>query len=251
MDRDRQAIDSKQSSSSKKHLALHRGRRVIGKPSSVCHNAGTQRPTRHRVGDPRGKSRRESTSRYCGQLPAAPRLSAARPVCGIPGQFYHLVGGRGGAHRRARSGRPRIPRVDPARWPPGCLAGSVLGGPDAPGAPRMIWLLVIIGGAAGACCRYLIDAEFRRRRGSDCTDGILLVNGCGSFLLGTLSTSPPAMQALLGLGFCGALTTFSTVTVQVVQELAKDPRAAGRHLVGNFALSLVAAAAGIVLRNWI
>lgn len=76
----------------------------------------------------------------------------------------------------------------------------------------MTWLLVALGAAAGAPLRYvaghLLDGRLPR--------GTILVNWVGSFLLGWFSGLglTGGAMALLGLGFCGALTTYSSFVVQ-------------------------------------
>jgi CrcB protein len=74
------------------------------------------------------------------------------------------------------------------------------------------WVLVALGAAVGAPLRYvaahLLDGVLPR--------GTILVNWVGSFLLGWLSglAVSGAVAALLGTGFCGALTTYSSFAVQ-------------------------------------
>ena len=76
----------------------------------------------------------------------------------------------------------------------------------------MTWLLVALGAAVGAPVRYLsghvIDGGFPR--------GTILVNWVGSFLVGWFTGLGLAghSMALLGTGFCGALTTYSSFSVQ-------------------------------------
>jgi CrcB protein len=73
-------------------------------------------------------------------------------------------------------------------------------------------LLVALGAAAGSPLRYLaghfLDGSVRW--------GTILVNVGGSFLLGVFSglALSGAASALLGVGFCGGLTTFSAFAVQ-------------------------------------
>lgn len=76
----------------------------------------------------------------------------------------------------------------------------------------MTWLLVAFGAAVGAALRYvaghLLDGRFHR--------GTILVNWVGSLLLGFFSGLGLAghTMALLGTGFCGGLTTYSSFAVQ-------------------------------------
>ena len=77
----------------------------------------------------------------------------------------------------------------------------------------MTVLWVVLGAAIGAPLRYLAGHLLDDRA---LPWGTVLVNVAGSFLLGlfsALSLSGSA-DALLGVGFCGALTTFSAFAVQ-------------------------------------
>jgi CrcB protein len=76
-------------------------------------------------------------------------------------------------------------------------------------------LLVALGAAVGAPLRYLCGVWLDRRLHW----GTLLVNLVGSFVLGALvgAAVEGRWYALLGTGFCGALTTYSAFAVQAVQ----------------------------------
>ncbi|OLF16584.1 fluoride efflux transporter FluC [Actinophytocola xanthii] len=80
----------------------------------------------------------------------------------------------------------------------------------------MTALLVLLGGAVGAPLRYLVGIWANRAL----PWGTLLVNVAGSALLGALgglgTAVPGPLAALLGAGFCGALTTYSTFGLEVV-----------------------------------
>jgi CrcB protein len=76
----------------------------------------------------------------------------------------------------------------------------------------MTWLYVALGAAAGAPLRYVAGRLLDRRL----PHGTILVNWVGSLLLGWFSGLALGGQAmaLLGTGFCGAMTTYSSFMVQ-------------------------------------
>ncbi|OJF14039.1 fluoride efflux transporter FluC [Couchioplanes caeruleus] len=106
----------------------------------------------------------------------------------------------------------------------------------------MTVLLVALGAAVGAPLRYLTDRYVRARRDSPFPWGTLIVNVAGSLLLGFLVGLPvgPALAALVGTGFCGALTTYSTFGFET-WGLA---RTGHRFLAGAYALGSVLAGLG-------
>jgi fluoride exporter len=82
-------------------------------------------------------------------------------------------------------------------------------------------LLVALGAALGAPLRLLAGHHLDRTRGDHTVHwGTLTVNLAGSALLGWLVghgvDGRPLL--LLGTGFCGALTTYSAVSVQAVNR---------------------------------
>ncbi|MFD7842098.1 fluoride efflux transporter CrcB [Nocardia sp. NPDC059764] len=87
----------------------------------------------------------------------------------------------------------------------------------------MTGLLVILGAMVGAPVRYLTDRAIQTRHDSVFPWGTLTVNLAGCLILGALTgaaASSPTF-ALLGTGFCGALTTYSTFgyeTVRLAEE---------------------------------
>jgi CrcB protein len=78
----------------------------------------------------------------------------------------------------------------------------------------MTLLLVFLGGAVGAPLRYLTDRAVQSRHDSVFPWGTTTVNVLGCVLLGGLAGAgaavPSAASTLVGTGFCGALTTYST-----------------------------------------
>ena len=117
----------------------------------------------------------------------------------------------------------------------------------------MTVLLVLLGGAVGAPARYLTDLAVQRRHAGTFPWGTLTVNVAGSLVLGVTAGAvsagggPAWVLTLLGTGFCGALTTFSTFgfeTVRLLQE--RSARAA----LGNVTLSVAAGLAACSLGCW-
>ena len=84
-------------------------------------------------------------------------------------------------------------------------------------------LYVALGAAVGAPLRFLAAVWLPGPRAT------LLVNVVGSALLGALVHASPSATALVGTGLCGALTTFSTFSVEVAQ--ARSWRYLGLTLV--------------------
>jgi CrcB protein len=111
-------------------------------------------------------------------------------------------------------------------------------------------LLVLVGGAIGAPLRYLTDRVVQSRHDSGFPWGTFTVNVVGSLILGVLigrSGSGP-LTALLGTGFCGALTTYSTFGYETV--LLATRRAylyATLNALGSVAAGLGAAGLGLAL----
>jgi fluoride exporter len=111
-------------------------------------------------------------------------------------------------------------------------------------------LLVALGAAIGAPLRYLTDRAIRARHDSVFPWGTLTVNVVGSLLLGLVIGLPadPAVAALVGTGFCGALTTYSTFgyeTLRLVQEGARF--SAFVNVVASVMAGLAAAYLGLLL----
>lgn len=118
----------------------------------------------------------------------------------------------------------------------------------------MIVLAVLAGGMLGAPVRYLADRMIQARHDSVFPWGTLAVNVAGSavlgFLLGVRSHLglPTAAFALMGTGFCGGLTTFSTFGYETVRLLEDGALGkAGLNVIGSLVAGVVAAWLGFRL----
>lgn len=102
-------------------------------------------------------------------------------------------------------------------------------------------LLVALGAVPGAVMRWQVGAHLN--------DNNLIVNVLGAFILGWLVGLPlrPKRQLLIGIGFCGSLTTFSSWMVDCVAFIAQGDWLAALGLIGmTLGLGLGAAALGVV-----
>jgi CrcB protein len=109
-------------------------------------------------------------------------------------------------------------------------------------------LLVVLGAALGAPLRHLTDRVLRLRFGATRPWGTFTVNVVGSALLGLQvgAATPPALLAVAGTGFCGALTTYSTFgaeTLALVEEGHWVPAVV--NALGSALACLAAAALGM------
>lgn len=113
-------------------------------------------------------------------------------------------------------------------------------------------LLVALGAAVGAPLRYLVSRGARQWFGAAPSAGTLAVNVVGSFVLGLLVGDgvTGAPLALVGVGFCGALTTFSALALEVWDAMTDDRRAAAAAVVAlSLTLGLGAAWTGWFLTS--
>jgi CrcB protein len=108
-------------------------------------------------------------------------------------------------------------------------------------------LVVSLGAAIGAPLRYYIDQILKRRHHHWLPLETLLINVLGSFILGLVINAKGHTPLLLGTGFAGAFTTWSTLAVEYHAISQKNHRRAMHYLTLTLILGIGAAALGIYL----
>jgi fluoride exporter len=105
--------------------------------------------------------------------------------------------------------------------------------------------MVGIGGFFGAIARFSISKQLNNNMTNMLPLGTLTVNSLGAFLLGILLGAKAGVMLvlLLGTGFLGAFTTFSTIKLELVQMYLK------KHYKTFFLYLLITYGIGILLAS--
>ncbi len=117
----------------------------------------------------------------------------------------------------------------------------------------MTLFVVALAGGLGAVARVVVDGEIRRRVGDGFPWGTAVINLTGSLLLGLVTglflggLLPEPARVVIGTGFLGGYTTFSTAAVETVR-LAEQRRygQALAHGLGQLAAAVLLSAVGLV-----
>jgi CrcB protein len=118
----------------------------------------------------------------------------------------------------------------------------------------MIVVLLAIAGGLGAAARFVLDGLIRSRVRTIVPAGTMIINLSGSLLLGFLTglvlfhAVPDDWRLVLGTGFLGGYTTFSTASFETAR-LLQERRwvAALTNGLGMLVLAVLAAIAGMAL----
>jgi CrcB protein len=115
-------------------------------------------------------------------------------------------------------------------------------------------LLVGVAAALGAVCRYLLDQVVQHQHDQSFPWGTFVINVTGSLFLGLITGLaihhglPPVTTTVIGVGFAGGYTTWSTFAWEsIALGEAGALGQAALNLVGSLAVGLTAAAAGLGL----
>lgn len=108
--------------------------------------------------------------------------------------------------------------------------------------------MVAVGAAIGAPARYLMDRRVQSMHRTQFPWGTFTVNVSASFILGLVTAAsglPDGVVALIGTGFCGALSTFSTFSYETVRLVQRGRTGlAGAYVAVSVAAGLAAATLG-------
>lgn len=111
-------------------------------------------------------------------------------------------------------------------------------------------VLVACGAVLGVLTRLLLSNWIKRKWPMDFPLATFLINLTGSFLLGLLvgSGADSHMQLLIGTGFMGSYTTFSTFKLESIElHLKKKHTTLFSYLGLSYACGILLAGLGILL----
>ncbi|MDL9936816.1 fluoride efflux transporter CrcB [Gordonia sp. ABSL1-1] len=120
----------------------------------------------------------------------------------------------------------------------------------------------MIAGAVGALARFVLDGVVSHRlartgRAAGFPWATLVINVTGSLVIGVLAGlvifhgTSENLKAVLGTGFCGGYTTFSTASFEAVRLVERSRRRAAFAYVSVSVVGSVAACAlGLLLAWW-
>ena len=116
----------------------------------------------------------------------------------------------------------------------------------------MTVILLALAGGVGAAVRFVVDGFVRTRLKTAFPWGTVTINVSGSLLLGFLAglvmrgQAPESLLLILGTGFLGGYTTFSTASLETIR-LVQSGRTALAIIngLGTMTVSVMAVAAGV------
>lgn len=117
-----------------------------------------------------------------------------------------------------------------------------------------LFVATCLAGSLGSLARFVVDGEVRRRVPSSFPWATALINVTGSLLLGLVtglvlgSGEPSVLRVVVGTGFCGGYTTFSTAVVETLRlAQRRAPGAALAYAAGTLVATTAAGALGLLV----
>lgn len=117
-----------------------------------------------------------------------------------------------------------------------------------------VFLGIAAAGGLGAAIRMLLDGLIKARLSGPMPWGTILINVSGSLVLGYLTglaagqLLPESWHLIIGTGFLGGYTTFSTASVEAVRLVQERRRVTGLFTAfGTLVLATGAAGLGLWL----
>ncbi len=117
-----------------------------------------------------------------------------------------------------------------------------------------VFIAVAVTGGIGSVCRLVLDGVIRARTGGPLPWGTITINLTGSFVLGVVTglavdhVVSESFRMVVGTGFLGGYTTFSTASFETVRLLQQRRWTSG--VVNGFGV-LVGATCAAGLGLWL
>lgn len=120
------------------------------------------------------------------------------------------------------------------------------------------WVIVAVAsaGGLGAVCRFLLSTAIGRHTKDALPRATFVINVSGSFLVGlaagfaAANLIPSEWRVVVGTGFLGGYTTFSTFSTDAVRLLrSRRARAAIVYSFGTLVAALAAAGLGLAVAS--
>ncbi|HCG54712.1 MULTISPECIES: fluoride efflux transporter CrcB [Brevibacterium] len=118
----------------------------------------------------------------------------------------------------------------------------------------LLFIALALAGGLGASCRMFLDGLIKSRIGGAIPWGTITINVSGSLILGLLTglssaqVLPEAWHLIIGTGFLGGYTTFSTASFEAVRLIQERKWILSLTTgIGTLVLATVAAGLGLWL----
>ena len=114
----------------------------------------------------------------------------------------------------------------------------------------MTQLLFILAAGFGGALRYVVEVKLPPAGATAFPRATLMVNIVGAFVLGFINDVSQDLRLIVGTALCGALTTFSSVSLQTHRRLiARAYGQAALYVATLVGLGIAAAAVGVAVSH--